>query len=223
MILSREDAEMTLNRRTFLASGVASAALASPLEAAAPKLGVNFGGFHRVTLGDFAITTLAGGARVVDKLQKIFGMNVSAEEFAAASSMANIPADCTRFYFTPVLMNTGSKLVLFDAGLNGQATLAQIEVAGYTADQIDKVIITHMHGDHIGGLMGDAGETFVGAEYALGLLRIIYGPAATTRTTKPRYCHWPKSSLLSLMARLWPLVHSHGCERAQAGTYGLHA
>ena len=65
MILSREDAEMTLNRRTFLASGVASAALASPLAAAAPKLGVNFGGFHRVTLGDFEITTLAGGTRVV--------------------------------------------------------------------------------------------------------------------------------------------------------------
>ncbi|QTN35363.1 MBL fold metallo-hydrolase [Cognatishimia activa] len=159
---------MTLNRRTFLASGVASAALASPLAAAAPKLGVNFGGFHRVTLGDFEITTLAGGTRVVEEPQKIFGLNVSADDFAAASSMANIPADRTRFYFTPVLVNTGSELVLFDAGLNGQATLAQIEAAGYTADQIDKVIITHMHGDHIGGLMGDAGETFAGAEYVSG-------------------------------------------------------
>jgi glyoxylase-like metal-dependent hydrolase (beta-lactamase superfamily II) len=159
---------MTLNRRTYLASGVASAALATPLAATAPKLGVHFGGYHRVTLGDFEVTTLSGGTRVVEDPQKIFGLNVGAEEFAAASQAANIPNDRARFYFTPVLVNTGSELVLFDTGVSGQATLAQIEAAGYTADQIDKVIITHMHGDHIGGLLEGNNEFFANADYVTG-------------------------------------------------------
>ncbi len=159
---------MPLTRRSFLASGAATAALASPAMAAAPMMGVGFGGFHRVTLGGFEITTLAGGTRVVEEPQKIFGMNVTPDEFVAASQAANIPADKTRFYFTPVLVNTGSELVLFDTGLNGETTLAQVNAGGYTADQIDKVVITHMHGDHIGGLMGDSGETFAGAEYISG-------------------------------------------------------
>ena len=159
---------MTVSRRSFLAGGAAATALASPVMAAAPKLGVSFGGFHRVKLGGFEITTLSAGTRIVESPQNIFGMNVSAEEFAAASKAANIPADTSRFYFTPVLVNTGSELVLFDTGLKGQTTLAQIEAAGYTADQIDKVIITHMHGDHIGGLSGDDGETFAGAAYYTG-------------------------------------------------------
>ena len=125
---------MPLTRRSFLATSAATAAIASPALAVAPKLGINFGGFHRVTLGDFEITTLAAGTRVVEDPQKIFGMNVSPEAFATASAAANIPADRTRFYFTPVLVNTGTELVLFDTGLNGQTTRAQIEAAGYTAD-----------------------------------------------------------------------------------------
>ncbi|WP_370231858.1 MBL fold metallo-hydrolase [Cognatishimia sp.] len=159
---------MPLSRRQFIASSAATAALATPVMSAAPKLGVSFGNFHRVKLGGFEITTLSAGTRVVESPQNILGMNVSPEEFAAASDAANIPADSSRFYFTPVLVNTGSELVLFDTGLNGQMTLAQIEAAGYSADQIDKVIITHMHGDHIGGLSGDAGETFAGAAYYSG-------------------------------------------------------
>lgn len=40
--------------------------------------------------------------------------------------------------------------------------------AGYTPDQVDKVVITHMHGDHIGGLSDESGETFANAAYMTG-------------------------------------------------------
>jgi glyoxylase-like metal-dependent hydrolase (beta-lactamase superfamily II) len=42
--------------------------------------------------------------------------------------------------------------------------------AGYTPDQVDVVVLTHMHGDHIGGLMGDAGVTFPNARYVTGAI-----------------------------------------------------
>jgi glyoxylase-like metal-dependent hydrolase (beta-lactamase superfamily II) len=131
------------------------------LGAGAPK-------FSRFVLGDFEVTTLFVGSRSVEGPQNIFGMNVSGEDFDKASALAHIPNDKVQFFFTPTVVNTGSELVLFDAGLNGAGTAGALEAAGYSADQIDKVVITHMHGDHIGGLMGDTGATFANAAYMTG-------------------------------------------------------
>ena len=60
-------------------------------------------------LGDFQVATLLAGTRVVEEPQTIFGMNVGADEFAAAREANFIPADKTRFYFTPTVVNTGSE------------------------------------------------------------------------------------------------------------------
>ncbi|MEO0938357.1 MAG: MBL fold metallo-hydrolase [Pseudomonadota bacterium] len=124
--------------------------------------------FMRVKLGSFDVTTLLVGMATRPDPQSIFGMNVDAETFAAASEAANIPIDKTQFFFTPTAVNTGSQLVLFDTGLNGAATVQALEAAGYTADQVDIVVLTHMHGDHIGGLMSDGAPTFPNAAYVTG-------------------------------------------------------
>ena len=47
-------------------------------------------------------------------------------------------------------------------------TTAALAAAGYTADQVDVVVLTHMHGDHIGGLMTDGAPTFPNARYVTG-------------------------------------------------------
>jgi glyoxylase-like metal-dependent hydrolase (beta-lactamase superfamily II) len=79
-----------------------------------------------------------------------------------------IPVDKAQFFFTPTLVNTGNEVVLFDTGLNGAGITAALTAAGYTADQVDVVVITHMHGDHIGGLMTDGNPTFANARYVTG-------------------------------------------------------
>ncbi len=160
-----------LTRRHVLASAAAlplAAATSGAALAAAPMMGVASTRFNRVKLGGFEVTTILAGTRTVPEPQNIFGMNVSADAFAEASQAAHIPTDAAQFFFTPTLVNTGNELVLFDTGLNAEGTTAAIEQAGYTADQIDVVVITHMHGDHIGGLMAGDAPTFPNARYVTG-------------------------------------------------------
>ncbi len=84
-----------------------------------------------------------------------------------ARSGSRLPADKDQragLNYTPVVVNTGSKLVAIDTGLGlgmfeqSKGALGQyhsnLKAAGIDASQIDTVIISHFHGDHINGLVG---------------------------------------------------------------------
>lgn len=161
--------QIKLSRRQMLCGAASLPALSAlPAIAEAPMLGTAIPQYSRVKLGGFEVTTLLAGSRPVEEPQGIFGMNVSADEFAEVSAAHNIPTDVAQFYFTPTLVNTGQQLVMFDAGLSAEGTGAALAAAGYTPDQVDVMVITHMHGDHIGGLRSDAGDTFPNASYVTG-------------------------------------------------------
>lgn len=160
-----------VTRRNVLAAGSAlpfAGLAAGSAQAGAPLKGASFSTHRRFMIGDFEVTTILGGTTPRENPQGIFGMNVSEEEFAAVSRDNFLSTDASQFFFTPTLVNTGSELVLFDTGLNAAATLGALEGAGYTADQVDIVVLTHMHGDHIGGLMNDGTPTFANARYVAG-------------------------------------------------------
>ncbi|WP_050929075.1 MBL fold metallo-hydrolase [Aestuariivita boseongensis] len=162
--------QLVFTRRAALAGAAALplAASAGLARASAPMMGGGMSPFNRFTLGEMEVTTLLAGTRTVPEPQKIFGMNVSEEAFAEASTAANLPTDAAQFFFTPTVVNTGSELILFDTGLNGEGITSALAAAGYTPDQVDVVVITHMHGDHIGGLMTDGAPTFPNARYVTG-------------------------------------------------------
>ncbi|MEH7827165.1 MBL fold metallo-hydrolase [Gemmobacter denitrificans] len=160
-----------LTRRTALLAAASLPLISAPLRPAlakADKLGPATAGLHRFALGDFEVTTLLAGTRVSDKPQETFGLNATPEDFAALAAANFLPADRIRNYFTPTVVNTGSELVLFDTGLAPEAITAALAAAGITPDQIDTVVLTHMHGDHIGGLSGEAGATFANARILTG-------------------------------------------------------
>ena len=157
-----------LTRRAALAGAATLPFVAQTAKASAPMLGASAVTHQRIALGGFEVTTILAGSAVREEPHKIFGLNVDAEEFNAVSAAANIPTNAARFFFTPTLVNTGNELVLFDTGLQGPMTVAAIEAAGYTAEQVDVVVITHMHGDHIGGLLTDGAPTFRNARYMTG-------------------------------------------------------
>ncbi len=121
------------------------------------------------TLGEFRVTTLLAGSRPVEEPHGIFGLNVDDETFASVSAENFIPTDVAQFYFTPTVVNTGSEVILFDTGLNAGGITAALGAAGYAPEDITHVVITHMHGDHIGGLTDDSGAaTFANAAYITG-------------------------------------------------------
>ena len=166
---------MHVSRRQALAAAAAALpamALTAPrpAQARAEMQGAGAAPWNRFKLGDFEVTTILAGTRTVPNPHDIFGLNASDEEFAAAAEAAFIPADKAQFFFTPTLVNTGSELILFDTGLDGGAMAAALTAAGIAPESVDKVVITHMHGDHIGGLMGESGPTFANATYVTGAI-----------------------------------------------------
>lgn len=157
-------------------------ATTGPARAAAEMKGMAIAPYHRFKLGAFDVTALLAGTRTVEEPQSIFGMNVSSEEFAEVSAQSYLPVDKAQFFFTPTIVNTGSELILFDTGLNPQGITGAVEAAGYSPDQVDTVVITHMHGDHIGGLMDETGPTFANARYLTGSAEHNHWAAAENET-----------------------------------------
>lgn len=124
---------------------------------------------HSFQWGDMHVSTLLAGTRTAENPQSIFGMNVSADEFSNVSDANFIPADKNQFFFTPTVVKTGGEVVLFDTGLNQAGIVAPLAQAGVSPEDVTIVVLTHMHGDHIGGLTGDDGmPTFPNARYVTG-------------------------------------------------------
>lgn len=171
----------TLSRRSALLSAASlpfAAAAATAGGHIPAQQGIQGPRVYRANLGGFEVNTLLAGMATREDPQTIFGMNVSAEEFAEVSAAAHISTEAAQFFFTPTLVNTGNELILFDTGLNAGGITAAVEAAGYTTDQVTHVVITHMHGDHIGGLMRDGTPTFANAAYVTGQMEFDSWAAA---------------------------------------------
>ena len=133
--------------------------------AAAPMAKTNAPGFYRMMLGDFEVTALSDGTAdlPVDKL-----LNAPPAKVLAALKRVHLksPLETSVNAF---LVNTGSKLVLIDAGaaeLFGPTLgilVKNLQAAGYQPEQGDEVYITHLHPDHVGGLMAGDKPAFPNA------------------------------------------------------------
>lgn len=126
-------------------------------------------------LGDFKITVISDGIRASDKPEETFGINQKPEAVADLLKTNFLPTNRYVNGFSPVLIDTGTDVVLFDTGMgeggraNGMGKLLDgLALAGYTPDQVTLVVLTHLHGDHIGGLMEAGKPTFPTARYLTG-------------------------------------------------------
>lgn len=171
---------LTISRRQALLSAAALpvagfATGSAPAQEADPLVMEKARGFR---LGEIEGATLLAGTAVRDEPHKTFGLNVPDAEFAAVSAENFIPADSARFYFTPTLVRTGAETILFDTGPEPAGIVAALAQAGLGPQDITRVVLTHMHGDHIGGLMTDGAPTFANASYVTGQIEYDYWAGA---------------------------------------------
>lgn len=159
-----------MSRRAALA-GVAALPLST---LAMPTLAGGHGGkaaapvARSFQLGDMSVTTLLDASAPRENPKALFAADASDAEFAELAEQNFVPSDSTQFYFTPTLVDTGAELVLFDTGLGQGGIQAALAAAGVSPDAVDIVVITHMHPDHIGGLMQDGAPAFANARYVTG-------------------------------------------------------
>ena len=162
-----------VSRRSFLAaSALAAGAAALPRNglAAATLSTVQGPGAYRYRLGGFQLTALYDGTWFLP-IDGNFVTNASGAEVNEALTTAFLPPDIMPISITALLVNTGSKLVLIDTGTAGQITdtagfmNANMNAANVTPDDIDIVLISHFHPDHINGLRTkDGGKVFPNAQ-----------------------------------------------------------
>jgi glyoxylase-like metal-dependent hydrolase (beta-lactamase superfamily II) len=144
--------------------------------AKAPFLGTYSSTFFRFKLGEFEITTISDGEAVIKTAHPIFGANAKKEEVNKVLKSNLLPENIFNPFFTPTIINTGKEVILFDTG-NGDDGFAgrphagnlvkQLAVAGFKPEEIDIVVLSHGHSDHIGGVKEKDKEVFTNATYVI--------------------------------------------------------
>lgn len=125
-----------------------------------PTLAADPAGVFRMKLGDFTVVALKDvqNSRPLDKLI------VNPAEIP--NSGVKNPDDPAALPVNAFVVDTGASLILFDSGngkaANGQA-LDNLRAAGYQPEQVTAVMLTHLHGDHVGGMAVDGKPVFPNA------------------------------------------------------------
>jgi glyoxylase-like metal-dependent hydrolase (beta-lactamase superfamily II) len=148
----------------FIAAAILLAATAA--HAAAPQVRTQAPGWYRTMLGRFEITALSDGTHAFPVDTVMTDVAPAAVDAALARNDLSRPVQGSINAF---LVNTGTQLVLIDTGagaLYGPCCgklLANLRAAGYAPEQVDVVLLTHLHKDHVGGIVADGKPAFPNA------------------------------------------------------------
>lgn len=159
-----------MQNRVALVLSVLAVSLLGPasvgqVSAGAPLAEFQPPGFFRTRLGDVEVTALYDGASATDAV-KMLDEPAQDTEAALRSSFLRNPVPTSSNVF---LINTGARLILIDTGAGGMLgpslgrLTANLRAAGYAPEQVDDILLTHMHRDHIDGLVADEHAVFPNA------------------------------------------------------------
>ncbi|MBQ0821624.1 MBL fold metallo-hydrolase [Microvirga terrae] len=155
---------MTITRRTVLAStALAAAPLGAPALAQTPAPAPAQGsgsrqapGFYRYKVGDIEVTAVNDGSapRPLDG----FIRNAELPTVQQAAREAFLPQDTIQLTFNGLVIRNGDRLTVIDTGNGDMGApttgrwMENFRAAGFDPAQVNTVVISHFHGDHINGL-----------------------------------------------------------------------
>ena len=172
-------------------------ALALPLampagvaQAAAPQVQTQAPGYYRMMLGKFEVTALSDGTHAfpVDTVMR----NITAAEIGRDLAEAQLTKP-VQGSINAFLINTGKKLVLIDAGagvLYGNCCgrlLDNLRAAGYQPEQVDEVLLTHLHKDHAGGIVANGKPAFPNAVVRVSQAEADYWLSPASKAAGPDF------------------------------------
>lgn len=187
------------NRRSLLLGAMAlpGLALSGTLrgargQTAAAPVASQAPGFYRFKVGSFTATTVHDGfaTRPVEG----FVLNRPLQEVQAALRADYLPTDTLSIPFTVTFVDTGRHLVVFDTG-NGVTQVPtagklweNMAAAGLDAARVTHVVMSHFHGDHIGGLIdAQAAAKYPNAEIVVPETEWRWWTDAANETRSPEY------------------------------------
>ncbi|MBS7542495.1 MBL fold metallo-hydrolase [Ancylobacter oerskovii] len=193
-----------------LVAGAGSAAAESAVTPVAPVAPL-----AQIKLGRFTVTALADG--YTDMPYNYFpGRTPEQVEQAAKAQFVGRPSG-VRFLFNQYLIDDGERRILIDtgpAGSLGQSGMLPKSLAalGLRRDQINAIIVTHMHQDHIGGLVVGGQNNFPNAELYVDRRDVAHWTDAGKRNAAPDYLQ-NSFKLSSDVVRLYPRLQAIDGER----------
>ena len=124
--------------------------------AAGPLVKTQAPGYYRMMVGEIEVTALNDGTIGLPVDQLLTDISPAQVKESLQRSFLAAPVETSVNAF---LINTGTKLVLIDTGAAGLfgptlgKLLTHLQAAGYSPEQVDEIYITHLHPDHVGGLV----------------------------------------------------------------------
>ena len=112
-------------------------------------------------VGSLQLVALHDAQYVIHNDSKVFGVDVGPASVAEVLKANGLPDDRITLSVSALLVRTGNRVVLLDSGMGPKANgglMASLKVANIAPADITDVVITHSHGDHVGGLVGAGGE-----------------------------------------------------------------
>ena len=132
-------------------------------------------GFYRFKIGEFEVASVSDGFLQFDNPKTMIAAGASEEEFQAFMEGKFLPSTTAYFQINSLYVDTGKHKVLIDNGMgpylgpSGGHLPDHLRNLGVAPEEIDTLIISHAHLDHVfGTLARDDSQVFPNARYVIG-------------------------------------------------------
>jgi glyoxylase-like metal-dependent hydrolase (beta-lactamase superfamily II) len=113
---------------------------------------------HSFNIGKLQLTALHDAQFIFPNDGKTFGVDSTPAAVGAVLRTAGAPTDRITLSVNSLLVRTGRRVLLIDTGIGAKSVIASLGEAGVSPKAVTDVLITHSHGDHIGGLVDENGH-----------------------------------------------------------------